>query len=798
MSLVVLKLGQGTWQEGFPSVTVQLWSEGQVIPTQFVGSLPAAPELARLYEQWQSLYAALNQQLNLRRSSLIEIEPEGITHVSGTLLEAECERLKQHLDRWLESDSFRKVDRRLRTYLAPADEIRVLIETEHPLLRRFPWHLWSFFEDYPLAEVALSAPEYCQPDRAIRAAAKVRILAILGNSTGINIQQDRALLEQLPEAETVFLVEPTRLELDRQLWDAQGWDVLFFAGHSTSQPDGTTGAISVNPTEKLTVAQLKNALNAAIQRGLQFAIFNSCDGLGLARALADLNLPQLIVMREPVPDLVAQTFLTHFLTAFSQGNSFYRSVRQAREQLQGLESQFPCASWLPVICQNPAVVPADWQSLVKAVSATPVSTEIASERPASVLPAPVSRRRGTLKRAAFISLAVSGLVMTLRWLGGLQTLELKAFDHLMQLRPPEVTDARVLVVEVTEADTNQYGYPLPDQTLAQLLQQLTEMNPRAIGLDMHRYQPRGAGRAALLQQFQQHDHLFLVCWSASTDKNFAPPPEFSDAQRIEQVGFSDLLLDGTEDSNQNWVRRQLLSYDPKVANAPPDCSTPYSLSFQTVFRFLHEVGQPLEVNAEQNWQSGNVAFRRLPARFVGYQNLDGLSSQVMIHYRSGQPAQRVTLEQVLNGDISRNFVEDRLVLIGTTAPIARDAHLTPNGEMPGIWIHAHMTSQMLSAILDQRPLIWGLPQTGAMQWGDALWVGLWAAMGAGLTWYFRSLKWLLLAIGLALVVLYQVCWLIMTQAGWLPLVPAALSLAGTSASVWGSTKFKQNIQSSGE
>ncbi|SKB13866.1 hypothetical protein PL11201_530196 [Planktothrix sp. PCC 11201] len=29
-------------------------------------------------------------------------------------------------------------------------------------------------------------------------------------------------------------------------------------------------------------------------------------------------------------------------------------MREARERLQGLESEFPCASWLPVVSQNPA------------------------------------------------------------------------------------------------------------------------------------------------------------------------------------------------------------------------------------------------------------------------------------------------------------------------------------------------------------------------------------------------------------------------------------------------------------
>jgi hypothetical protein len=87
---------------------------------------------------------------------------------------------------------------------------------------------------------------------------------------------------------------------------------------------------------------------------LKLAIFNSCDGLGLANELADLQIPQAIVMREPVPDRVAQKFLQHFLKYFSKGESFYLAVRQAREKLQGMEGEFPCASWLPVIFQNPA------------------------------------------------------------------------------------------------------------------------------------------------------------------------------------------------------------------------------------------------------------------------------------------------------------------------------------------------------------------------------------------------------------------------------------------------------------
>ena len=113
----------------------------------------------------------------------------------------------------------------------------------------------------------------------------------------------------------------------------------------------------------LTIKELKYALTKAIERGLQLAIFNSCDGLGLARELADLHIPQMIVMKEPVPDKVAQEFLKYFLTAFSGGESLYTAVRKARERLEGLEDEFPYATWLPVLFQNSAEIGMSWRKL---------------------------------------------------------------------------------------------------------------------------------------------------------------------------------------------------------------------------------------------------------------------------------------------------------------------------------------------------------------------------------------------------------------------------------------------------
>jgi CHASE2 domain-containing sensor protein len=107
--------------------------------------------------------------------------------------------------------------------------------------------------------------------------------------------------------------------------------------------------------------------------------------------------------------------------------------------------------------------------------------------------------------------------MGTRYVGILEPLELQAYDYLIRQRPPELIDERILVVEVTKEDIAEHQYPLEDATVAQLLQKLKQYEPRALGLDMHRYQSRGAGRSDLISRFEQNQNFFTVCASGSSD-----------------------------------------------------------------------------------------------------------------------------------------------------------------------------------------------------------------------------------------------------------------------------------------
>ncbi len=364
--LVVLIVGEGNFQQGFP-VTLEIGEEGDRPFLKITGYLPQNISIANLYSSWQSKYHShINNGLRLEKPK------EQKSNSSNDEIKEKANDLSANLNFWLGTQQFSQIREELLTNLKPDDEIRFIIQTSNIQLRQLPWHIWDLFKDYPLAEVALSVANYGQVSSPKTSTNKVRILAVLGNSNGINIQKDRALLDKLPSAETKFLSEPKQQEITDHLLK-HSWDILFFAGHS--QTEGEKGRIFINNNnDSLTISQLKNALTKAIRKGLKLAIFNSCDGLGLAQELADLQIPQIIVMREPVPDPVAQEFLKYFLAAFADGKSLYLSVKEARENLQKLEQNWPGISWLPIICQNPSQLMPNWDKLRTASSTRTRST----------------------------------------------------------------------------------------------------------------------------------------------------------------------------------------------------------------------------------------------------------------------------------------------------------------------------------------------------------------------------------------------------------------------------------------
>ena len=329
-----------------------------------------------------------------------------------------------------------------------------------------------------------------------------------------------------------------------------------------------------------------------------------------------------------------------------------------------------------------------------------------------------------------------------------------------------------------------YGNSLRDPSLNRLLQILEQHHPRLIGLDLYRTFPADSSVPGLAERLKQKQ-IVAVCKVPKTDEQgnqigsgSAPP------QEVTSFGFSDFITD-----RDDTLRRHLMAQD-QLPGA--ECGTTESFSLSLARHYLEqELGSSVNyrdpIKSGENLRLGGVVFQQLQPFTVGYQDVDNSGFQILLNYRattSGNVAKVLTLEEVLNNKNNKFSDEDirnKIVLIGSYAyqEGPRDEWSTPYGTMNGVTVHAHMVSQILSTVLDGRPLLRVFPQ-GV----EIFWIWLWSGIGGVFTCYWRAFKPLGIAIGCGVIVLYITCWASLTFTSlWIPLIPPALALISTGITV---------------
>ncbi len=380
----------------------------------------------------------------------------------------------------------------------------------------------------------------------------------------------------------------------------------------------------------------------------------------------------------------------------------------------------------------------------------------------------------------------------------LQPLELKAYDQMMQLRPEEGLDPRILIVAITPDDIKTQDskerswFSLSDARLVQLLKEIKKYQPQSIGLDMYRDLPSNTKPNADLKKLfgegRNSQDLFAVCKVKNPitgDASAETPPDFIPK---ENLTFSDVLLDSDQ-----VLRRHLLSIDPKRHSF---CTAENALSWELAQQYLlQEKGIEPQNTPEGSVLLGQARLQALLPHTGVYQGLDykgkGLYNKksdyknyhILLNYRKTPEqniAELVSITKVRNKDSDiPNDVKNRIVLIGVTDPTAGrpdaegtpDVVQTPYALIPGVYIHAQMVSQIISAALGERPLLgfWAW-------WEDALWILGWSSVGGLIVWRIRSTMAVGLTIAIAVVILYGSCFLLLVLGSWVPFVPSVLAL----------------------
>jgi CHASE2 domain-containing sensor protein len=449
-----------------------------------------------------------------------------------------------------------------------------------------------------------------------------------------------------------------------------------------------------------------------------------------------------------------------------------------------------------------------------------------------------SPSKPTPKAILLASLKMTMLILVIRFIGMLQPFELLAYDILMSLRPPENMDSRILVVEITRGDFTKEDIDQPEisnNSKLKILKALEESySPQVVGLDIYIDRPKKEGNDELVNYIRSKKNIIACCLrTVHPEQAGAISPRISEEQKIEnqesqipkkksndprykllkedRLGFtntpSEDFLGFNFFKDLNFIRRYQLTIPPGN-DTENGCKTELSLGFILAKYYLDARGiKPVtdskgylgngkgQIQFENKNQT--ILLEELEPSDSAYQWrrwMDGY--QVLLNYRSFDPQSRipnkqrafdvVTATDITNVSTPPDKVNGRVVLIGYEYnPYGNDdSHHTPfsfgrfpiGEEMPGVHIHAHLVSQILSSVLDSPSRL----QLKAWSWEtEGLWIWGWALIAGGLVWLFPGAK-LRLLIGTNIIPLSLVCFLLLWQLGfWVPLVPSWLAIGFT-------------------
>jgi hypothetical protein len=486
MKQIVLQLGKGSLETGFPSVNVELTGYGCDGWADTASLLPDL-ELESKYQQWQRLYRAS-----------VRLGGRGVTFASNNASNASIAAIYQTtqdltaaLDNWLNrGDFYTKIQARLRTDLNADDRILLSIITDDDFLWKLPWHRWDFCTAYPHCVESFSR-SYVRSNRQrrLRANGKVDILAIWGNAPELGLDRDLAALQQ-PRARVTACQPKSALAISDALTQQQQIRMLFFGGHGETieleleAKIQTVGKIYLDKDTPISIAKIKADLKQALDRGLQIAIFNCCSGLGLAQELADLNIPYLVVMRSQIPDKLAQQFCRDLLGRYSQGGDFTTAFGYARgRSISATDRDDEFESWLPMLVHNP-YQQVTWADLSRSWWQLPAPQPVVTARKWLTTPA---RLPLTWFGISLISTGIALGLQTIPPIKKLESLTLDRFQFIQVAMMPQ--KSRVVVIDLNngsdkEVDKSRIVLDGDSISSESQLRSLSKLQFIALGVDV--------------------------------------------------------------------------------------------------------------------------------------------------------------------------------------------------------------------------------------------------------------------------------------------------------------------------
>lgn len=586
------------------------WGTGQLLSV----TLPYPETLTQLYQEWQQIYLSFyNKALRGRVEATGKlIQPKTDWHAK--LVQAEA-KLLYEFHRWLRHEELYEI----RATIAKATSDQTRLEAPHsnltqaldidvfltvdPIdLSRLPWEAWELGTEF----AATGRIRIVRKPKNIRTSIpilkqqyyrnKVRVLVILGDETGLNFKADKEAVRSLSSLAEIQFVgwQPgenaitVKTQVVKAIQDEKGWDILLFAGHS-NETELTGGELGIAPNVCLSLSEIVQPLTLAIKRGLQFALFNSCQGLSLANTLIDLGLNQVAIMREPIHNQVAQEFLLRFIRSLTEYHNVHDALLGACQFLK-LEKHltYPSAYLIPSLYRYPNSPPFQLKPLglkQRLKPWLPTKKEAIAVTTLLFISFQLPTQKFLLERRIFVQSVYRNLTQQISK-KSLPPVTLVLIDE-KSIRQAKISDPR----------------PMDRSYIAKIIDRLTQLDAKVIAIDY------------LLDRHQPKNDLILAKSLQKSVKNNATWFIFGTAKNP-TGGWFEVL---PELAHPNWSLQgdlKTLGYPPSYLTLLPQpdfrqqrlpLGYLLALSYQINFELVENIPQP-QLNSSIDWLSQLKAY----------------------------------------------------------------------------------------------------------------------------------------------------------------------------------------------
>ena len=441
------------------------------------------------------------------------------------------------------------------------------------------------------------------------------------------------------------------------------------------------------------------------------------------------------------------------------------------------------------------------------------------------------------RRLITSALVTGGVTLGLKLLGAFQAFDLALWDFWLRSRSPQIErDARIVLVEITEAEIQRFGaWPLPDTALVDAIARIDAADPRAIGLispsslfatpeeptqdvdsredaesatlevipaeppeppsessasalPQSEPEPNQQIDSVLLGEFDRLPYLVGAFDSLTRD-------EISPLLLDRQLGAMDVLLD-----LDGKLRRNLLSVTSD--SSQPQASFALKLS---LLYLQHEGIEPHSLHSKRGWfQLGESRLVPLSPSAGGYVRAQKRGYHIPLTYRLPlRDFPHLTLSELRAGDYDPELFHDRVVIFGTSAPRfsyafetpidRRSDRSNPQQSLPNLWIQAQATQHLLSIALGDitatrtvanwLEVLATLAWVGLGVWGNAQLVQHWPR--ADKHQWSASLRGAAVVVAGGSVLTLALAWGAMSAGVWFPIGSLLAGLWGGSLAIVG-------------